>query len=198
MEYVAKNIRRAVIEQKLRYKDFAVVVPSSDDYENDVRNVFTRYDVPYFLDKKIPFSSAPQARYILSAIRCASDGFDFSDVNALIKNPLFYKTPEGYESVQLFENYVLKNALSNKLHKKFKNEAAESVRKRIFDVAAPFSGLDGKDVKEYVAALNAFWKTKKSRNIRKPSRTKSKPSKARLPNSFTISSSISSTKCRSS
>ena len=46
MEYVAKNIRRAVIEQKLRYKDFAVVVPSSDDYENDVRNVFTRYDVP--------------------------------------------------------------------------------------------------------------------------------------------------------
>ncbi|UKI14340.1 MAG: hypothetical protein L6V85_09850 [Clostridiales bacterium] len=44
----------------------------------------------------------------MSAIRCASDGFDFSDVNALIKNPLFYKTPEGYESVQLFENYVLK------------------------------------------------------------------------------------------
>ena len=29
MEYVAKNIRRAVIEQKLRYKDFAVVVPSA-------------------------------------------------------------------------------------------------------------------------------------------------------------------------
>lgn len=55
MEYVAKNIRRAVIEQKLRYKDFAVVVPSSDDYENDVRNVFTRYDVPYFLDKKYLF-----------------------------------------------------------------------------------------------------------------------------------------------
>lgn len=161
MEYVAKNIRRAVIEQKLRYKDFAVVVPSSDDYENDVRNVFTRYDVPYFLDKKIPFSSAPQARYILSAIRCASDGFDFSDVNALIKNPLFYKTTEGYESVQLFENYVLKNALSNKLHKKFKNEAAESVRKRIFDVTAPFSGLDGKDVKEYVAALNAFLENEK-------------------------------------
>lgn len=91
MEYVAKNIRRAVIEQKLRYKDFAVVVPSSDDYENDVRNVFTRYDVPYFLDKKIPFSSAPQARYILSAIRCASDGFDFSDVNALIKIRCFTK-----------------------------------------------------------------------------------------------------------
>lgn len=55
MEYVAKNIRRAVIEQKLRYKDFAVVVPSSDDYENDVRNVFTRYDVPYFWTKKYLF-----------------------------------------------------------------------------------------------------------------------------------------------
>lgn len=86
MEYVAKNIRRAVIEQKLRYKDFAVVVPSSDDYENDVRNVFTRYDVPYFLDKKIPFSSAPQARYILSAIRCASDGFDFRTSTRLSKS----------------------------------------------------------------------------------------------------------------
>lgn len=121
MEYVAKNIRRAVIEQKLRYKDFAVVVPSSDDYENDVRNVFTRYDVPYFWTKNT-FSSAPQARYILSAIRCASDDFDFSDVNALIKNPLFYKTPEGYESVQLFENYVLKNALSNKLCKNLKTK----------------------------------------------------------------------------
>lgn len=97
----------------------------------------------------------------MSAIRCASDGFDFSDVNALIKNPLFYKTNDGYESVQLFENYVLKNALSNKLCKKFKNEAAESVRKRIFDVTAPFSGLDGKDVKEYVAALNAFLENEK-------------------------------------
>lgn len=56
---------------------------------------------------------------------------------------------------------MLKNALSNKLHKKFKNEAAESVRKRIFDVTAPFSGLDGKDVKEYVAALNAFLENEK-------------------------------------
>lgn len=63
--------------------------------------------------------------------------------------------------MQLFENYVLKNALSNKLGKKFKNEAAESVRKRIFDVTAPFSGLDGKDVKEYVAALNAFLENEK-------------------------------------
>lgn len=63
--------------------------------------------------------------------------------------------------MQLFENYVLKNALSNKLHKKFKNEAAESVRKRIFDVTAPFSGLDGKDVKEYVVALNAFLENEK-------------------------------------
>lgn len=156
VEYIAKNIRRNVIENGLRYNDFAVVVPSSDDYENDVKNVFERLRLPYFLDKKIPFSSAPQARYILSAIKCVADGFDFDDVNSLIKNPLFYKSRDGYESVQYFENYVLKNALTNKINKKFNDEEAEKIRKRIFSVTAPFMGLDGESTEKYASALFKF------------------------------------------
>ncbi|MDE5601232.1 MAG: hypothetical protein K2J16_01895 [Clostridia bacterium] len=92
-----------------RYKDFEVFVSDIADYAAEMKAVFSRYDIPFFIDKKEMFSEQTRVRYILDAIACVRSGFRRREVIDFVKNPLFaYSVDGGEESVFLFENYLLK------------------------------------------------------------------------------------------
>lgn len=91
-----------------RFKDFEVFVSEIEDYEAELKAVFARYDIPFFIDKKELLSEQTKARYILDAIACARSGFRRREVLDFVKNPLFTYYAGGNDNVFLFENYVLK------------------------------------------------------------------------------------------
>ena len=91
-----------------RYKDFEVFVSDIDDYAAELKAVFARYGIPFFIDDKELLSEQTKVRYILDAIACARSGFRRREVLDLVKNPLFCYAAGGDDNVWHFENYVLK------------------------------------------------------------------------------------------
>lgn len=156
IENIAKIIRRGVIEKNLRYKDFAVVVSDGEGYKSIVKNVFTRYGIPYFFDDKIIFSGQPTAKFILSAMRCAATDFDYVEVNGLVKNPLFYLDGDGYEDVEYFDDFVTEFSLGRQLKKPFSDTRAETVRKKLIHTVSPFYKMSTAPALDFAAALEKF------------------------------------------
>lgn len=93
-----------------RYKDFEVYISNLDEYEGELKSVFSRYHIPFFIDSKAQFSEQAKVRYIYSAIKCVKSGLARQDVLDFVKNPLFYEDTDGINQnyVFEFENYVLK------------------------------------------------------------------------------------------
>ena len=84
-------------------------VSDLDAYAQDIKTVFSRYDIQFFIDKKELLSEQAKARLILETIACVRTGFRLNEVCDLLKNPLFATYSEyGYEGAYLFENYCLK------------------------------------------------------------------------------------------
>ncbi|MDE6302522.1 MAG: PD-(D/E)XK nuclease family protein, partial [Clostridia bacterium] len=92
-----------------RYKDFEVYVSDMADYEAELKAVFSRYEIPFFIDKKELLAEQTKVRYILDAIACVRSGFRRREVLDFVKNPLFaFNIEGGEEDIFLFENYALK------------------------------------------------------------------------------------------
>lgn len=155
VDFIARSIRKAVVNGA-RYKDFALVIPDTKTYENDVKNIFSRYDIPYFLNKKVVFSQQAAAKFILSAVKCANDEFTFASVLPLVKNPFFYKDEKGFSEVCLFENHCVENSLTDKPKKSRYDETSEKVLQKVFAICAPFRNLEGKNAAAFVDALDEF------------------------------------------
>lgn len=96
-----------------RYKDIEVFVSDIKSYQADVKAIFARYNIPFFIDEKEYLSEQTKVRYLLSALQVVRSGFRAGEVLNFVKNPLFYKQLENgeEEEVFLFENYVLKHAV---------------------------------------------------------------------------------------
>ncbi len=165
-----------------RYKDFEVYASDISDYENEIKSVFTRYDIPFFIDKRAPLTEQTKVRYMLDAIACARSGMAVRETLDFVKNPLFTEgLPGGIDSAFKFENYVLEHgtdqymfgySFDDKSQKKALNisnsddkpsnlqiSPQEAVRIKLIEALKPFEGLTGgakKDVKLFVDATIAL------------------------------------------
>ena len=116
---LATDIASYVREQpndgtKRRYKDIEVFVSDLPAYQADIKAVFLRYGIPFFIDEKELLSEQTKVRYLLSALAVIKSGFRSAEVLDFVKNPLFFNTLKnegGEEEVFLFENYVLKHSI---------------------------------------------------------------------------------------
>lgn len=105
---LAVDIAKGVREGR-RYRDFEVFASDLDAYGQEIKTVFSRYDIPFFIDKKELLSEQAKARFILEAIACVRTGFRLREVCDFLKNPLFSMSSAfGQEGAYLFENYCLK------------------------------------------------------------------------------------------
>lgn len=105
---LAIDVAKGVREGK-RYRDFEVFASDLDAYGQEIKSVFSRYEIPYFIDKKELLSEQAKARFILQTIACIRTGFRLDETCDLLKNPLFaLASAYGEEGAYLFENYCLK------------------------------------------------------------------------------------------
>ncbi len=100
MNTVCAQICRLVREEGLRFRDIAVLLPDSGRLQSAER-ALAGYKIPFFSDRKRPFSEHPFCAFVLSLLACAHDGGLPESVDAAAANVYFGEADE-------YRNYLLK------------------------------------------------------------------------------------------
>ena len=72
-EFVARNIRKLVIQDNIRYNDIVVIARDPEPYLRPLEAAFKRNSVPLFADNRIALSLLPISICALSAVRLLSE-----------------------------------------------------------------------------------------------------------------------------
>lgn len=100
----AREIIRLVRDNKLRYRDISIVARDADLYKGIIERIFPFYDIPVFLDRKMPLSGHSVAMFITSILDIALSGFNYENVFSYIKSPF---SPLSRDEADELENYCL-------------------------------------------------------------------------------------------
>jgi ATP-dependent helicase/nuclease subunit B len=83
-----------------RYRDAAVLVRNLQAYHAPVRRIFTRYEIPFFMDRREPVSHHPLAQLTRSALRILVRGWESEDLLAALKTGLVPVEPEEIDRLE--------------------------------------------------------------------------------------------------
>lgn len=104
IEAAARDIVRLCRDQGMRYRDIAVVVRNLAAYERFIEVIFTEYEIPCFIDRKIDITNHPLVRMILSMLDIFNENWSYEAVFRYLKTGL---TGLDRSSIDRLENYVL-------------------------------------------------------------------------------------------
>ncbi len=102
-EFVARQIKKLVIECDYLYSDISVICHETAPYSGILNEAFERYDIPYFMDVKSDIDVKPVIRLVNSLFRTVTGDFERDDVISLLKTGL---TKNTADEISAFENYV--------------------------------------------------------------------------------------------
>lgn len=138
IENVASKIYELTKNSNYRYKEIAVISQQIDAYSSNVRSVFSRYNIPVFIDEKRDLNQNIIVKYVLSILEIISSNFGNQSIFNHLK--LGMNDLDEDEVFEL-ENYVtkwginrqkwLKEFTIEKEKKKEKIERLEEIRKEI-------------------------------------------------------------------
>lgn len=103
-DFVARTIRRLVMEEGRRYRDFAVITRTTEPYRGIIDAALEKYGIPCFMDRREPVSGKPLMNLVLSAFQVIHGRFASDDVFRYLKTGL---AGLSTEEIALLENYVL-------------------------------------------------------------------------------------------
>lgn len=86
VEKTARIIRRLIRTKGYRYKDFKVAVSDKGIYENELKKIFNREDIPYYLDENKDILSSSLVKHIISLLDMFSGNFKSEDVIKHLKS----------------------------------------------------------------------------------------------------------------
>ena len=89
-----------------RWRDCAVLVRQLRGYDRVLRRVFTRYEIPFFLDQREPVAHHPMAELTRFALRVAAFGWRREDWFGALKTGL---TGVGDQEIDWLENLALEH-----------------------------------------------------------------------------------------
>ncbi len=111
VRFVAKQILELVREKDCRYRDIAVIASDIESYQHYIRAYFDDFDIPFFIDKRMPLNHHPVVQLVCSALQVVTGGFSHGDVFAYLKTDLV-PLPRG--EVDILENYCLAFGISDR------------------------------------------------------------------------------------
>ena len=120
IEEIAKQITKLIRDENLRYKDIAIIAKNIDEYSSLVRSIFSKYEIPVFIDEKRDLNQNIITQYILSIIEILNKNFTTESI--------FFYLKSGFcdiEKDEIFklENYCIKWGIKqNKWKKEFTYE----------------------------------------------------------------------------
>ncbi|MCI8412400.1 MAG: helicase-exonuclease AddAB subunit AddB [Clostridia bacterium] len=105
IENIAKEITKLVRDKELRYNDIAIITKNIDSYSSLVRAIFSKYNIPVFIDEKRDLNQNIIVQYILSILEVLVKNFSNDTIFNYIK--LGFCDIEKDEIFKL-ENYCTK------------------------------------------------------------------------------------------
>ncbi len=104
LSMVAADIAKKVREEGLRYRDFALLAGSLEEYGPTAETVFAKYGIPLFVDRGRSSLGKPIFAFVQSALRLISPEryFHSEDLLILLKTGL---CGEDRDLISRFENY---------------------------------------------------------------------------------------------
>ncbi len=128
IENVAKIINRIVRDKNLRYKDIAIITKNIDMYSSLVRSIFSKYNIPVFIDEKRDLNQNIIVQYLLSILEIFTTNYSREAMFNYIKLGFL-----DFEEDELFklENYCIKWGVKrNKWKENFKYELENENKKQ--------------------------------------------------------------------
>ncbi|MDO4512416.1 MAG: helicase-exonuclease AddAB subunit AddB [Lachnospiraceae bacterium] len=98
------KIAKLIREEGYSYRDIAVIMGDTQTYAGSVKELFTRFGFPFFLDQTRGILLNPFIELIRSALRMQERDFSYEAVFHYLRSGL---TGFSSEEIDLFENYVL-------------------------------------------------------------------------------------------
>jgi ATP-dependent helicase/nuclease subunit B len=164
----AREILRHVRDRGGRFRDCAVLLRAFPGYDDLLRRVFTRYEIPFFLDRREPVAHHPLAELTRFALRTVAFDWKPDDWFGALKSGL---VDDDTEAIDRLENEALAYGWKGEVwrrrlvvpHEKAPAEDRERLRRKIvppFEILAcetkyPLSGA------QLAAALRELWRTLK-------------------------------------
>ncbi len=112
---IAREIIRLTREGGMRYRDISIVARDAELYKGIIERVFPFYDIPVFVDRKMPLSGHSISMFITSILEIALGGFSYENVFTYIKSPF---SPLTSMEADELENYCLATGVRPYLWKK--------------------------------------------------------------------------------
>ena len=116
IENVAKEITKLVREKNFRYKEIAIITKNIQKYANLAKVIFSKYDIPIFIDEKRELSQNVIIQYILSVLDVILKDYSRESLFQYIKMGF---TKISDEDIFKLENYCIKWGIKQY---KFKND----------------------------------------------------------------------------
>ncbi len=79
---------RAFVRAGGRFREAAILLRRMEGYHDELRRVFDRYQIPFFLDRREPVTHHPLAELTRSAVRAAARGWQHDDWFGALKSGL--------------------------------------------------------------------------------------------------------------
>lgn len=128
IENIAKKITNLIPKENMRYKDIAIITKNIDEYASLVRAIFSKYNIPVFIDEKREVSQNIVIQYVLALLEVINKNFSSESVFNYLKL--------GFSEIELDEIFELENYCNkwgikqNKWKKDFVYEMEKEERKQ--------------------------------------------------------------------
>ena len=128
IENIAKKITKLVKNENLRYKDSAIITKNIEEYASFVRAIFSKYNIPVFIDEKRDVNQNVIIQYLLALLEVMNKNFTSEAVFNYLK--LGFSEIEEDEIFEL-ENYCNKWGIKqNKWKKDFVYEMEKEEKRQ--------------------------------------------------------------------
>ncbi len=104
--FAAREILRFVRDEGARFRECAILLRTLDSYHDALRRVFTRYGIPFFLDRRESVAHHPVAELTRLALRTVTFGWKRDDWFGALKTGLVHDRADMLDAL---ENEALRN-----------------------------------------------------------------------------------------
>ncbi|MGN0131326.1 MAG: PD-(D/E)XK nuclease family protein [Lachnospiraceae bacterium] len=155
-DWVCLTIRRLIREQKLCYRDFAVITGDLPSYGYLLRESFAEHGIPLFLDQNVSLLFHPFMVFLNGLIRILVSDFSYDSVMTLLRT--------GYldvsdEAVDCFDRYLIKYGIRGRrkydrafVRRDEKLDCINAVRERLMSAVQPLLE-SGNNARAYTRAI---------------------------------------------
>lgn len=108
VEGIARELRRLARDGGLFWKDMSVMTRDLSGYHELISQVFTSYDVPFYIDHKHSVLHHPLIELVLSILEAASSNWAYEPLFRCLKTDFF---PLQRDDIDRLENYVIEHGI---------------------------------------------------------------------------------------